>query len=746
MRPDLLEKVSGKAEFISDVSIDGMAFGKVVRSTEPHARIIGMDVSLAEQADGVVCILTGADIDLLTQTDWGLFYEDRPVIARDRVRYVGEPVAVVVADTQAGAEAASRLVAVDYEPLPICATPEQALAGDSPLLHDDFRPISDFYFKGTARGKAGTNVFQDYLLERGDVDSAEHSAHRIFEHSYSFPGIAHFAMEPHCAIARFDHAGLTVWSGAQSPTAVQKVLARVFGLPIARVRVIVPYVGGGFGGKASVKIEPLVAAAARKAGRPVKVLLSAEESMLTCRRLGARITIRTAVDAQGAILSRTGDIVMDGGAYADTGPAVALKSAHRLVGPYRLPNLRIRARAVYTNTVPGAAFRSIGGPQAVWATESHMDEIAAELGEDPVDFRSRHLLQRGDAVIDNLRPLDVDPAVMMDAAVEATTKGHNRASRGLALAVTDPGILPVAGAIVRVHADGSVEVRSMSVEIGQGVRGVLQRIVAETLSQPLEVVHILDPDTASAPYDWGTGASRSSMIMGLAVEKAAEDAVSKLFALASEVFELETTAISLAPGGLDIGDRSVSFRDLFHAAHGIDSGDVMGQASITPRSFDGKLAQAPLFWETAAAACTVSVDPETGVVALDTYAGVADIGRALNRPAAEGQEEGAAVQGLGHALFENLIFDEGQPMTAMPLLYRVPRLSDIPADWTTVLIENGDGLGPMGAKGMGEGGILGMAPAIANALARDHGVRLRDLPMTPERIWTALSARKTHAS
>ena len=448
LRPDLIEKVTGRAVYATDIEVAGMAHGRILRSPVPHARIVGIDCSAAEAMDGVVAILTGADLpDLVQQAAWGLYFNDRPVIAREKVRYVGEPVALVVAETAAIAEQALDLIDVDYEELPVLDTAEKAAASDAPLINEGVEAIADFYFTGKANPTADSNVFQTYRLSEGDVDSAEAAAARVFEHHYSFPGIAHFAMEPHCIVARFENDELTVWSGAQSPTAAQKVLSRVFGMELSQIRIIVPYVGGGFGGKASVKMEPLVAAAARKAGRPVRVALSLDETMLTCRRLGAAITLRTAVDDDGRILSKRGSILMDGGAYADTGPAVTVKAAHRAVGPYDIPNLEFEARATYTNTVPGAAFRSIGGPQAVWATESQMDEIAEVLGLDPIEFRRRNLLARGDKVLDKLRPLDADFSDMIDKAEAAMAEMGGDEGVGLAVAATDPGILPLGGSL-----------------------------------------------------------------------------------------------------------------------------------------------------------------------------------------------------------------------------------------------------------------------------------------------------------
>ncbi len=740
-RGDLIAKVTGRAVFASDVSVPGMVHGHILRSAVPHARIVRLNCDAASALDGVITVLTGEDLSELAQNHWGLFLMDRPIIAIDRVRYVGEPLALVVAETSEIAQAALDGIEVDYEHLPFVDNASAAIAPNAPLLHDVHESIADFYFKGEAKPVAGTNIFQNYTVRTGDAATAERDAAQVFEQTYTFPGISHFAIEPHSVVAAFEGEKLTVWSGAQSPTAVQKVLARIFGLALSDIRIIVPYVGGGFGGKASVKIEPLVVAAARKAGRPVRVALTLEESMLTCRRLGTTITLRTSVDSEGKILAKRGTILLDGGAYADTGPAVAVKAAHRVIGPYDIANLEIDAKAVYTNTVPGAAFRSIGGPQAVWATESQMDEIALALGIDPIDLRHRNLLPRGGEILDTLRPLDADISEMLGHAGQAITSLGDGPAAGVAVAATDPGILPLGGSLVRVLADGSIVVMANSVDIGQGVRAVLRNVVAEILNQDPRSIRVANPDTATAPFDWGTGASRSTVIMGLAVEDAARDASEQILALAASVFESAPNDIQLIPGGVAHGDGELTFETLYHRAFGIDSGEVVGRAMVTPARKGSDFAKSPLFWETAVGACDVDLDEATGELSVTRYVGVADIGRAINPAGAEGQEEGAAVQGLGHALFERLDYVDGQPVNATPVAYRIPAAGDVAPRAHTVLIENGDGPGPMGAKGMGEGGILPVAPAIANALARRYGVRIRDLPMTPERIWRALRER-----
>jgi CO/xanthine dehydrogenase Mo-binding subunit len=456
--------------------------------------------------------------------------------------------------------------------------------------------------------------------------------------------------------------------------------------------------------------------------------------------------IRTGVMHDGTIVAKQVRFVMDGGAYADTGPAVAMKAANRAIGPYRVPNLALESLAVYTNTVPGAAFRSIGGPQAVWAAESHMDEIARGLGMDPVELRYRNLVRKGETIRPDLRPLDVDMGEALGIVTEAISRpadAHGAAApaRGLAMAATDPGIMLLSLALVRLKADGSVLVLASSIELGQGVRHVLARVAAATLGVPESSVTVATPDSLVTPFDWGTGASRSTVVMGLAVEEAAADVRRQAIALAAVTLGMEIPETHIRDGMVTDGRQSCSLPDLFHRAFGIDSGEIVGIGRVTPQSRGGTMTQSPLFWETATGGCTLDVDEETGRIRVRRYVSVADVGRVLDRRAAEGQDEGAAIQGLGHALTEELLWEDGQPINASIMNYHVPAIDEVPDEMETILVESGDGPGPGGARGMGEGAILPMAPAIANALARAYGIRVCELPLTPERVWRALTGR-----
>src|SRR5690606_37140997 len=521
-RADYLEKVTGAAVYASDVTVPNMLHGKILRSTVPHARIVQVDVSAALAMPGVAAVLTGDDLKDLPGTEirWGLSLRDRPVIAVDKVRYVGDPVAAVAAIDEATAEAAVDAIHVTYDPLPYSTTAQDALSEGAALVHEDMDVLKDYYFRGHCNPVAGTNQFQQWSYESGNPDSIFQSDARVFEDTFTFPMVFHYAMEPHVCVAHWTPKSLEIWSGGQTPTAIQRVCSEILGVPLACVRVHSPYVGGGFGGKASVKIDPLVAALSWKARAPVRICLSIAESMLTCRRLDAELTLKTAVDPHGKIVAKSVRAVLNGGAYADTGPAIAGKAAMRALGPYHIPKLKLEAVGVYTNTVPGAAFRSIGGPQAVWATESQMDIIAHELGIDPVEFRMLNLADKGQTIKHDLRPIDVDMRRSLRAALDTLgslpePRHEGPRAVGVAVGATDPGIMPIGGAIVRLRADGSVSVSANTVEIGQGSRGVLRIVANKVLNQPLNKITVAEPDTLQAPYDWGTGASRSTVIIGL---------------------------------------------------------------------------------------------------------------------------------------------------------------------------------------------------------------------------------------
>ncbi len=509
----------------------------------------------------------------------------------------------------------------------------------------------------------------------------------------------------------------------------------MFGMDLARIRVIVPYVGGSFGGKSFPKLEPLAAVLSSTIGRPVKVLNGVEGSMRTNRRNGARCRVRLGLRRDGTLVAKEARVLLDSGAYADSGPLVAEKASVRMLGPYRVPNYRIEAFTVYTNTTPAGSFRSIGGPQTVWATESIMDEAADALDMDPAELRLANLVHRGEPVRPDLRPMDADLGddLRRLGKVMDENRTPDAGGRGIAVAIANPADLPISTAIVRLHYDGSVTVLCSLVEVGQGLHTVLTQIVAEELGVPPEGVVVVSPDTRFAPYDWSSGASRGTVIMGTAVQRAAQDVKEQLRALAAETASVGVDEVTFAERHLHVAGRSVEPAQVIREWYGRPAGEVIG------RGYVRNLGPSPAFWEIGMGGVEVDVDRETGVIHLRSYTGLADVGRAINPQLCEAQDVGAAVMGLGHALFEEMVYSEsGSLLNASMIEYRVPLATDLPDIVSAVLVENGDGTGPFGAKGMGEGGGLPVAPAIANAVARATGVRIRDLPLTPERVWAAL--------
>ncbi len=736
-RIDGFEKVTGRARYAVDLAVPGMIHGALLRSPLPHARIRAIDTSKAKTLPGVVATLTRDDVGDLDPF-YGPVIRDRPLIALDAVRYVGEPVVGVAALDAWTAWAALELIDVTYEEIPSILDMEAAMAPGAPLLHED-RPA--------ARGfpPVEGNVCFHARFERGDVAAAFARAARIFEHTFTFPMVYHYAMEPHAVIASVDGPTITVWSSAQHPFLVRAELARVFGRSLEQVRVIVPYVGGGFGSKSYTKIEPLVVALARKAGRPVRVALSVTEACHTTRRHSARIVLRSAVDAEDHLVAREATIWLDTGAYADNGPRVAARAATRVLGAYKCPHVRVDALAVYTNSVPAGSFRSIGGPQATWAGEAQMTMMARALGRDPLEFRVRNLHRRGETIREGERPLDADLEDGLRRVAAAI--GWDRAApagvgRGLALGITDAGAEPVAAAIVRLHHDGSASVHESSTEIGQGVRTVLAQIAAEELALPIDRVGIVASDTGSTPYDRSTGASRSTTLMGLAVQKACLDVRAQLAEIAAGHFGVTPADLAFEDGRIAVaGKGELTYPQAIRVFFGAAGGELIGRGYVRAGGADDRLRLLPLFWEVGWGAAEVAVDEETGMVRILRYASAADVGTAVNPALAEGQDEGAAVMGVGHTLYEALTSEGGQLLNANLIDYRVPLATDLPEEFHTILVQARNGPGAYDAKGMGEGAINPVAPAVAAGLAEACGVWITDLPLTPERVWRALRLR-----
>ncbi len=742
-----IEKVTGEARFSGDLDVPGALDARVLRSPHAHARIRSIDADAALRVPGVVAVLSRDDLRDMDPY-YGHCLRDRPILAMDRVRHVGEPVAAVAARDRLAAEEAVSLIRVAYEELPYATTLDDALADGAPVLHEQAAGSGDFHDVNLSDAREHPNICHHEHMEIGDVERGFAEADQVFEDVFHFPMVCHYSMEPHTATARFQGGQVTLWSASAHPFLIRAELARLFGLSMTDVQVVVPYVGGAFGGKSYLKIEPLVVALARKTrGQPVRLEHSVTESMLTARRHSARCWIKTGVRRDGAILAREVKIHLDTGAYADNGPRVVARAALRVHGAYRCANFRSDSYGIYTNSVPAGSMRSIGGPQSVWPVEAQMDRIAGVLGLDPLRYRLEQLLGRDEQIRPGSRGIDGDLREGLAKVAEMIGRAGppaTGAGTGLAVGITDSEANPVSTAIVRLLSDGNAVVMAGSTEVGQGARTVLSQIAAEELCVPFERVMLRGTDTHTTPFDRSTGASRSTTVMGTAVKFAAADVHRQIKAIAAEQFDVDPERVALKGGAAWCGEARRDFAEVVAGYFGMPGGELIGRGYV--RAGGGISPILPIFWEVGIGGAVVAVDADTGEVTVQRYISVADVGRAINPRQAEGQDEGAAVMAMGHTLFESLIYADGQPLNPNLVDYRVPGFRDIPRTFESCLLENRDGPGPYGAKGMGEGGIIPVAPAVCNAVAEATGVRIRELPLTPERVWRALRTAEAERS
>jgi CO/xanthine dehydrogenase Mo-binding subunit len=749
-RADGRLKLAGQAEFTGDIRVPGMLYGAILHSPVAHARIAAVDTKEAEAADGVVAILTAADLSDIDPY-YGHALRDRPVVALGKVRFQGEPVAVIAAESQAAADAAVALIDVAYDELPIAASLETALAPDAPLVHEKrARP-------GAAHGlgdlpDADGNTCYSYSFRRGDTDRAFEDAAVVVEGEYTFPAVYQYSMETHTTIAHWHGGELTLWSSCQHPFLVRQEIAGLFGLPLDQVRIIVPFLGGGFGSKSYTKMEPLTAAIARKAGRPVRILNAVHESMITTRRHNMTARMRTAAAADGTLLGRECQAWLDTGAYADNGPRVTATAGDAAPGPYRWQALDIQANCVYTNTGPAGSYRAFGATHLQWIGESQLDEVARRLSMDRLEIRRRNLLRPGEEVRPGGKPLDADLIGDVEKAAANVGWGEpparsaypgKRRGRGVSVGLLAAGAHPVSTATVRMGPDGSVTVLNGTTELGQGARTVMAQIAAGVLHAPVGKVVVRGTDTRYTPYDRSTGASRSTTVAGLAVQRAAQDVLNSLLETAAAKLEAPPQLLTPVEGGIrDAGGRTMTHAELVRARFGFDGGELIGHGRVQPEGGSGSYAEGPVFWEVCVAGAEIEVDLDTGVVTVLRTSTVADVGRAINPQLVARQDEGATLQGLGNALFEEMHFaPDGMLLNDTLLSYRIPAFRDVPATMRCSIVENGDGPGPFGAKGCGEGALAAVPAAIVNALA-DAGVPMTTLPLTPERVWRRIRELK----
>jgi len=773
-RHDGPAKVAGTARYVPNISMQGMVHAAYVHGARAHARLTRVDAGQARAADGVLAVLTGEDVAGWTEIDpWlGPAFKDQPVLAMDRVRYFGEPVAVVVAESRDEARLASDLVEIDYEDLPAVYDVREAVEAGAPLVHEEFKPAKVFADLAHLAGKSNTNVCYHYTLRTGDGDRAFAEAAHVFEDECSVPFTQHVPMETHAALAWVEGDVLEIWAATQTPSFVRQEIADMLRLPLNRVRIRVPYLGGGYGAKMYDKIEPIVALLAWTLRRPVKMVLTREEEFLITTRHGSYSRIRSAVNADGDLTAVAVEMYYDTGAYADIGPRIASKSGMTAIGPYRIPNVQLDSYCVYTNKPSAGPLRGFGVPQAVLTHEVHMETIARALGQDPVAYRLRHLLQAGDEhptgssmvaagfkeclgaaatfCHDERSEASVSQARIPRFARNDKGAGDERYKRGTGYASAAKAVLTpsTSTAIVQMSSDGSTTILTSTVEMGQGSDMTLAQIAAETLGIDPRDVRIVQPDTDITPYDTITAGSRSTYHMGNAVKLAADEIRKQLLQVAAEQLEAAPEDLELRHGRAQVRgtDRSMAIPELFLARFGswgtsmVGSGVFQTSTGRIDRS-TGHSDNITEHWFPGAAAAQVLVDTWTGRVTVEKLVVVADVGRAISRSRCEQQLLGAALHGLGTALFEELAMEDGRPQNATLLEYQLPSMLDVPIEFVPVIVEVPHPTGPYGAVGIGETGILAIAPALSNAILDATGAKLTHLPFTPEKVAAACASR-----
>jgi CO/xanthine dehydrogenase Mo-binding subunit len=743
---DARERVTGTIAYTLDVKLPGVLHARILRSPFPHALLRRIDATSALEVDGAVAVLTREDFqnDPTIHAIYGPQIKDNPIVAMDKVRFIGDPVAAVAAESVTAAEEALILIETDYEELPAVFDPDEAVQTGAPLIH----PISEDWI-GTAayfdmRPQPNSNIAHCFRVRDGDIEKGFTKADVILEETFRIPAAAHCAMEPHVCIAHFETPEhLVVYSATQTPFNMRDALAYMFGLPIANVRIIVHTLGGSYGCKTFPRIEPIAAALARKTGRPVRIELARHEEFVTLNRHPAVVKIKMGVRRDGQITAKKVELYYDTGAYADTGPGVAQKGGFSSIGPYKIDNVAVDSYCVYTNLPPNGAYRGYGVTQCAFASEMMMDIAATAIGMDPLKFRLKNILRDGDqfstgetmhgvAFAECLQ--DAAKAVNWEAGVWVNL-GEGRV-RGKGLCVILKGMTTPSQSTARVEIDqnGNVVVQMGTIEMGQGARTIAAQIVAKTLGIDISRVAVPLPDTNTTPFDTRTTASRSAYMMGEAIGRAAADLATRLRAQAAAVMGVAEDKTELREGMVVAGGRSLPLDQVVQRAE-VEKmagwGEFANHGGLDPDTGKGI---ASSHWHQGAAAVEVEVDTETGQVRLVHIHAATYAGQVLNRFTAELQNEGSMLMGLGSALFEALHFDSGQVTTANLSDYMVPSIMDLPEQFTQVLIEQA-GAPP---HGLGETALPSIPAAVGNAIAHAIGHRIYSLPITPEKVLRAL--------
>ncbi|MFH1221080.1 MAG: xanthine dehydrogenase family protein molybdopterin-binding subunit [Candidatus Eisenbacteria bacterium] len=775
-RIDGVEKVTGSATFTADIKLPGMLYAKMLLSPHAHAKIVSIDIERAKGVPGVKAVLTGKDLPYRV----GLYMVDKPILADGKVRYCGEPVAAVAATSEEVAQEAVSLIKVKYEVLEPVLDAREAIKPEAPLVHEFLHTYD--CVKGVFCPIHHTNVANHFRLRKGDVEAGFAKSHKAIENTFYAPQVQHAPLETHASIGHWKPSGaIEIWTSAQSPFAVRHLLSVALDISQARIRVMVPNVGGAFGGKAGIHLEPLVVMLSKFAGfRPVRLVATRTEEFITlpCRQ-GLHSRIKTGVTREGRIVAEEIEYVWDAGAYADYGVNIGRASGYSGAGPYDIDNVKIDSLTVYTTKPFGTAYRGFGHVEMFWAIESQMDMVARDLGMDPLEFRMINLLRPGSTTITgekitehtgNVRKCleEVAKAIDWDGRgggsgnrVRGDSGGKGGSGgklrgKGLAVLHKAPAMPPntASSAIIRFNEDATANVMVSGVDYGQGTATALSQVAAYALRLPFEKIHFVwGRDTEYGPYDWQTVASRLTVMGSLCIMRAAEDALSQMKAVAAQALGVSRDDLEVDDGRVFVTRepaRALRYEDLvlgykFPNGNSI-GGPVVGRGSYVAEgltNLDTETGQGlpALNWTYGAHAVEIEIDPATGDIEIMKLVSAFDVGRVINDALARAQVIGGGVQGIGTALAEEYRYDDkGHLLNSSFTDYKILTAKDIPREMIQIFVETPHDKGPFGARGVAEHPMISVPTVIGNALFDATGLRIHELPLSPERVFLALRA------
>lgn len=762
LRKDAVEKATGRAIYSPDIKPDGMLYGRMLGSAVAHGYIKRIDTAKAEALPGVKAVVTGKDApDIRTG-----YIADRHVLCKHKVRYLGDPVAAVAATTPEIAQEALELIEVEYEELPVVLDPVEAWQKDCPVvLHEDIAQYSTKFvplliYRLDPERK---NVFIHRKIRHGEIDQGFEAADVIIEGEYSLPRVHHCPMEPHsCCVAPDVNGNLTIWASEQGGVRLKYFICEVFGLDSSKVRFITPYVGGGFGGKVDLMNTPVCVMLAMKSGRPVRLEMSREECFIHGNpRSPAVVRIRDGFKQDGTLVAREIVELINGGAYSAHVTVLCNDGAFGATGTYRCPHFKLDAYGVHTNTPATGPYRALGAELLCFAIECQMDRVAEKLGIDKVEIRRKNLLANGDIDANGQITKNNESLAALDAAARAIEWSKNSTKLGYPW-VVGKGISignkytmsgSTSSMIVKIHDDGTIEVRHYQIELGQGCNTVLAQIAAESFGVSYDKVKIIFDDSQFCPFDHGTFCSRGTFMNGNALIRACEAAKKELFQRAAVVMNLKPEEIGTVGGAvyeLAHPENSLPFKKLFNNGGWVpELGEIMGKSEYTYAlgAMDEETGQGDptAYYSYGALGMEVAVNVETGDIKVLKAVGYYDAGQILNKGTIDGQMDGAFVMGIGQAIFEETMFNaQGKIINPNYRDYKIPTILDVPycKDMFGGFVGKPNPEGPYGAKGIGEVALVPVMPAIANAITAALGVEMSEIPMTKERIMWAVRAHQ----